>query len=1127
MKLGKNFGYCDANFERIDNGKKITMPWERMLITSVPQNIVGQSGAFNCYFTVQRYKEAISKREVSRAIAHAEKYNAQEDLVVETRRRMERKKGQVAWESDEGKLLRQYMDELRGMKEPEEPEHISPLYFDFDCDPKTEGIELEKAIAKSQKDCQKLAEHFTKMGIPEPQVQIWFSGSKGFHLTVRPEVFSIRPSRFLNRIIKLMAGHLRRKYSLSTLDMKVYTVARMWRIPGTLHPKTNNYKIELTHTELNEMVAQQIIEASKQPRGYLSGASSVANSVIHKEELYEDIESIPEWQKYWQGYAQLWEMRNELQNLQPNSPIRPPNDGKGEHPVCMQDLETGGPKPGRNRNETLVPMVSFYYDAGYSREQAERIVRDWTEEHFSGDKKARQDNGLSVINAAYEAKNMHFVCKFIRSKSGGGDNGAVRCVGKDNCSWIADPKDQDQSHYPLVQLAQASKPGYHDATIRIPVNVIAVGDSPYQVPIRGKAACEPSAEAKICEKCPNGFEGACGKLEWNFSSEDRETLSLFAVNDKTKIGTIKEKLRIPERCGRVTYETTENMTVEEIQIAPMVDFAQDVEDEGDMNSSEFAQNQAKHVVRTGFHVGHGIETNKKYIIEARVVSHPTDQGLCFLFSQKESAQSDIESFEMTPGVYEKLCEFQPEPGQSVAEKFNEIHQDFVANVHNISGRPDLAIAVDLCYHSVIGYTLFGKKENKGWFELLVVGDTGTGKSTLVKRMSEHFGLGEMIAGEGAKRTALISSNIQMRKSWVIRWGKMPQNDRRLLVIDEFGDMKEEEIGQLTQVRSSGIAEGLGVNSHYQTFARTRLICITNPVQNNGSLQGYGRFGVEAVRGIYKMTQDLRRVDLAVIADKTDVSHEETIRRWDKEEHEHKYTTGLCRSLILWIWSRTPRDISFTQDGGEAIDKHTRILVGRYDCDISLTEKSDFKMKLARISAAVAARMFSTDEEGKKVYIRACHVEFAAMFMDECYRKPTMAFWHYAKAYREKNTLTGEKKKQILLRLKEFEDPEHLIMTLSDMNQISKAGLIDILTYDRGDIDKLWKFLTVRQLIVRHARFYKKTAAFSKLLQEQDGARFSTKSSSIIWNAGSSGTEEEFSAGDVPRDENAKTGEPDF
>jgi hypothetical protein len=172
-------------------------------------------------------------------------------------------------------------------------------------------------------------------------------------------------------------------------------------------------------------------------------------------------------------------------------------------------------------------------------------------------------------------------------------------------------------------------------------------------------------------------------------------------------------------------------------------------------------------------------------------------------------------------------------------------------------------------------------------------------------------------------------------------------------------------------------------------------------------------------------------------------------------------------------------------------------------------------------------MFSADEEGRRLLIRACHVEFAAMFIDECYRKPTMAYWHYAKAYREKNELTSEKKKNILVRLQEFEDPEHLVMTLSDMNQISKAGLIDILTYDRQDIDKLWKFLTVRQLIVRHARFYKKTSAFAKLLQEQDGARFSTKSSSIMWNAGGADNDEEFSAGDVPRDEHATNEEPEF
>ena len=51
----------------------------------------------------------------------------------------------------------------------------------------------------------------------------------------------------------------------------------------------------------------------------------------------------------------------------------------------------------------------------------------------------------------------------------------------------------------------------------------------------------------------------------------------------------------------------------------------------------------------------------------------------------------------------------------------------------------------------------------------------THNSTITQRIMQHFGLGEMIAGEEAKRTGLVHNTTQLQKQWVLKWGKIPQS----------------------------------------------------------------------------------------------------------------------------------------------------------------------------------------------------------------------------------------------------------------------------------------------------------------------------------------------------------------
>ena len=111
--------------------------------------------------------------------------------------------------------------------------HLAPFFVDFDADT------LEQALSEARM----LVDYFLVGHEVEPQV--WFSGNRGFHVTVEAMVFSAEPSPDLTYTWRHLAERLVGQLGLATLDRRVYSRRRMWRISGTKHSKSGLYKIPL------------------------------------------------------------------------------------------------------------------------------------------------------------------------------------------------------------------------------------------------------------------------------------------------------------------------------------------------------------------------------------------------------------------------------------------------------------------------------------------------------------------------------------------------------------------------------------------------------------------------------------------------------------------------------------------------------------------------------------------------------------------------------------------------------------------------------------------------------------------------------------------------------------------
>ena len=118
------------------------------------------------------------------------------------------------------------------------------IVFDFD-----DHEDIEKARKDTIVTCERLISH----GVNPDQLQICFSGSKGYALEVEFEDVWFTPKEVKN-IVREIAG------DLDTTDLVVVNASRIFRVPMTKHASSGLYKFPLTFEELTEIPSSQIKE---------------------------------------------------------------------------------------------------------------------------------------------------------------------------------------------------------------------------------------------------------------------------------------------------------------------------------------------------------------------------------------------------------------------------------------------------------------------------------------------------------------------------------------------------------------------------------------------------------------------------------------------------------------------------------------------------------------------------------------------------------------------------------------------------------------------------------------------------------------------------------------------------
>lgn len=637
----------------------------------------------------------------------------------------------------------------------------------------------------------------------------------------------------------------------------------------------------------------------------------------------------------------------------------------------------------------------------------------------------------------------------------GREKGLVYPLLDDVPEWVPEYKQvvrDDEIHD--VTLNDAVDARFAGRRVRLRAQVAAIQQAPYAVPRTLKVLCDRSQE--FCATCPvHAFKEG---MATTISPESREILELVNSTLQSHTPVLMNAIGIPKKCKVVSFETLDFHHVEDIRLSPQLSL--------DNRSTD-------RELLPALVIGGSVELNEAYQIEARIYPHPRTQTTTILVTDHQAAEDTLSTYECTEPSRFEIFRTDRFTEEAIAEKLEDIYADFEANVTNIYCRSDLHFVIDLAYHSLLNINFRGREE-KGWVEVLIIGDSAQGKTETAMNLMRHYRLGEKVDCKNASVAGLIGGLQQLDKRWFATWGAIPTHDRRLVILEELKGLSIEVISKLTEMRSSGRAQIPKIERR-ERYARTRLVALSNP-RDGRRLEDRAK-GIFAVKDLVGNLEDIRRFDLCLgisgrELDQARINDYQIV----KPEYPHKYTSDLCHELVLFAWSTKQMRLA---DEQHLIKRAQELASGYGSGDIPLIEAGSVRSKLLRLATALACRVFSVEDH--VLVVKPCHVDFMFNFLRKIYDSPTLEYRRFVESKRLGSLHDRDKLQQYLLNVpyaKEF-----IVLALENNDGYTHEDIQDWTAWDLDSAKDMTSFLVRKGAIRKRGRGYFNTPGFIELLKE--------------------------------------------
>jgi MCM P-loop domain len=616
---------------------------------------------------------------------------------------------------------------------------------------------------------------------------------------------------------------------------------------------------------------------------------------------------------------------------------------------------------------------------------------------------------------------------------------------------------------PQIHLVDLERTEYVGKTVQTDLLVAGVGET-FHVPKAWQVLCDTGEGENKCDN-PSVNLGSSAAL-----------LELCRMSRSQLIGFMRHAGRCPHRS---VVKVTAHATVTELLALPAANAI-----------DATARDYREKIVAL---VGTLTNSNIRYRATGEVIAGPKRQRASLLITGRDRLQSAAEGFALTSEVREAFGVFQVPDAATVDDAEGHawrIASTATQTITKVFGVHRIAVLLAelIVFHSLREIPWEGEPL-KGTVDLMVIGDTGQGKSTQYRRLSAALGLGYFISGSTSSRTGVLyTMDSKVNDKRVLRWGAFPLAHGELLGIDEAQNIAREQWAEFTTARSEGVLKvDRAIRAEHPS--RTRLICFANPLGHSSMAEfQYGIQAVHPSQGCLS-AQDLRRFDLVACVSEGDQTMED-IRRGVPPGDVVPIPAEALRVSVLWAWTRTAQDVCYAEETVPAILSLAADLQKSFGTSEIPLVITDTHEKVARLAVGFAALLHSTDVSHEKVVVAPVHVALAGRLIAAFYQHPNCAFDEYAKVLRRRAGLAEGEYTEITAALltpgSNREDSlvtEALLELFVTEDDIPRADLEAASGLGREALNNRLGKLRQHRLVQSGRKGYRKTPRFIAFLRQ--------------------------------------------
>lgn len=556
----------------------------------------------------------------------------------------------------------------------------------------------------------------------------------------------------------------------------------------------------------------------------------------------------------------------------------------------------------------------------------------------------------------------------------------------------------------LTSFKEIDDPKYVGKRVCLPLYIHGENSEAYHAPTK-----------LMVGHCSEKKKGCHGRDDWSWSCDEeipvlignRIQLACVASSDFQMKGYLREFVCDKGKKPVILMEDKDRLTIREVYAHQTIS--------GDSNSNDLVE-------KAVYTIGGKIHPIGQYQATGFIHSHPRNQKPTMLIDTMEAQEEDWQAFnlEQSRPLLRKL--------QSLNITNGHILDDLMYHVTKIYERYDIHLGVMLTLCSPKWIDFPGDGRIRGWISSVVIGDTGTGKSTISEEIFNYAGVGYRVSGMTSSRTGITyACEYDEKRGWRIKAGALLKMSGQAMIIDEAQDLAEEDLKTMAEALDRGKLK-IDRIQNKEFDAETRCFFSLNPVnpkrKADQRTMGSYKYGCRAVGDIFPKMM-LRRLDLILFASSHDIKNKDEIFNQKKPEGlEEVVSSENLKALIYYAWNLSPERIILPDDVVKLIRRRASSLASKFGGgeDLPIVYPEDFRKTFCRMCVACAVIDLSSDDDFETITVKPIHVEFMADQIDDIYSAKNCQLDKHAREYEREHNLINEE--DVARKLKEFMAADH-------------------------------------------------------------------------------------------------------